>query len=67
MFENAPTEIPTNAWLLVDALGRSMSDTRLWSGNRDAPEIGCLPNLNWTRLELTRSHRGDSLSFSHSA
>ena len=40
MFENAPTEIPTNAWLLLDALGRSMSDTRLWSANLHIPAVG---------------------------
>ncbi len=40
MFENAPTKIPTNGWLLSDVLGHPMSDARLWSDNLDAPAIG---------------------------
>jgi hypothetical protein len=41
------TKIPTNGWLLLDVLGHSMSDVRLWPGNRDASAIGIFAQSQW--------------------
>jgi hypothetical protein len=32
-----------SGWLFVDVLGCSMSDTRLWSRNRDARQLDLCP------------------------
>jgi len=31
---------PTNGWLLMDVLGRFITNKRIWSGNRDDTVIG---------------------------
>jgi hypothetical protein len=42
-----PQPCPTNGWLLMDVIGRLITNTRIWSGNRDDAVIGIFALSPW--------------------
>ena len=45
MIRRCPGRAPTNGWLLMEVLGRFMTNTRIWSGNRVDAVIGVFAYL----------------------